>query len=388
MKSGKKLLSLILALCMVLSVIGVAAFAADTESSEPVGDQPVALSVPNAQDLKGLVEKYFGSTQVFANFVADTVGRIVTGTKSDHLAEVIVNAFENGIIIGDISQMTDEEVKVMLDQIYWVYADNPGPITQTVDCIKMFVNWCDASIHRGQDGPLLGTMQKKLATYYWNWLKENCSPEWWDPDRPTDPTDPTVEPTDPTDPTVEPTDPTDPTVEPTDPTDPTVEPTDPTDPTVEPTDPTDPTVEPTDPTDPTVEPTDPTDPTVEPTDTTDPTVEPTDPTDPTVEPTDPTDPIVEPTDPTDPIVEPTDPTDPTVEPTKPAEPTVVPTEPTGNPTEPTAAPTGQAESTTEQGEIPSTGEPLAIAALVLVSAAAATAVLLTRKKGQDDSTVR
>ena len=54
MKSGKKLLSLILALCMVLSVIGVAAFAADTESSEPVGDQPVALSVPNAQDLKGL----------------------------------------------------------------------------------------------------------------------------------------------------------------------------------------------------------------------------------------------------------------------------------------------------------------------------------------------
>lgn len=53
MKSGKKLLSLILALCMVLSVIGVAAFAADTESSEPVGDQPVALSVPNAQDLKG-----------------------------------------------------------------------------------------------------------------------------------------------------------------------------------------------------------------------------------------------------------------------------------------------------------------------------------------------
>ena len=378
MKSGKKLLSLILALCMVLSVIGVAAFAADTESSEPVGDQPVALSVPNAQDLKGLVEKYFGSTQVFANFVADTVGRIVTGTKSDHLAEVIVNAFENGIIIGDISQMTDEEVKVMLDQIYWVYADNPGPITQTVDCIKMFVNWCDASIHRGQDGPLLGTMQKKLATYYWNWLKENCSPEWWDPDRPTDPTDPTVEPTDPTDPTVEPTDPTDPTVEPTDPTDPTVEPTDPTDPTVEPTDPTDPTVEPIDPTDPTVEPTDPTDP----------TVEPTDPTDPTVEPTDPTDPIVEPTDPTDPTVEPTDPTDPTVEPTKPAEPTVVPTEPTGNPTEPTAAPTGQAESTTEQGEIPSTGEPLAIAALVLVSAAAATAVLLTRKKGQDDSTVR
>ena len=177
---------------------------------------------------------------------------------------MIVNAFENGIIIGNISQMTDEEVKVMLDQIYWVYADNPGPITQTVDCIKMFVNWCDASIHRGQDGLLLGTMQKKLATYYWNWLKENCSPDWWDPNRPTDPSEPTVEPTKPTDPSEEPT----------------------------------------------------------------------------------------------------------------------------KSTEPTTVPSGQAEPSTEQGEIPSTGEPLAIAALVLVSAAAATAVLLTRKKGQDDSIVR
>lgn len=128
MKSGKKLLSLILALCMVLSVIGVAGLFGDTESSEPVGDQPVALSRAEcAGSQRGLVEKYFGSTQAFANFVADTVGRIVTGTKSDHLAEVIVNAFENGIIIGNISQMTDEEVKVMLDQIYWVYADNPRP---------------------------------------------------------------------------------------------------------------------------------------------------------------------------------------------------------------------------------------------------------------------
>ena len=314
MKSGKKLLSLILALCMVLSVIGVAAFAADTESSEPVGDQPVALSVPNAQDLKGLVEKYFGSTQAFANFVTDTVGRIVTGKKSDHLAEVIVNAFENGIIIGNISQMTDEEVKVMLDQIYWVYADNPGPITQTVDCIKMFVNWCDASIHRGQDGLLLGTMQKKLATYYWNWLKENCSPDWWDPNRPTDPSEPTVEPTKPTDPSEEPTKPTDPSEEPTKPTDPSEEPTKPTDPSEEPTKPTDPSEEPTKPTDPSEEPT--------------------------------------------------------------------------KSTEPTTVPSGQAEPSTEQGEIPSTGEPLAIAALVLVSAAAATAVLLTRKKGQDDSIVR
>ena len=109
--------------------------------------------------------------------------------------------------------MTDEEVKAMLDQIYWVYADNPGPITQTVDCIKMFVNWSDAAIHWGQDG-ILGEMQKKLETYYRNWLLEHCDLGLL-PEIPTKPTDP-VDPTDPTDPT-KPTDPT----EPTDPTDPT-----------------------------------------------------------------------------------------------------------------------------------------------------------------------
>ena len=54
------------------------------------------------------------------------------------------------MIIGDISLMTDAEVKTMLDQIYWVYADNPGFITQTVDCIKMYVNYVDASIHKAR----------------------------------------------------------------------------------------------------------------------------------------------------------------------------------------------------------------------------------------------
>jgi len=93
MTKGKKLLSLVLALCMVLSVIGVAAFAANEEASQAGENQPVELSAPDPQVLKDLAEKYFGSTQAFANFVADTVGRIVTGTKSDHLAEVIVNAF-------------------------------------------------------------------------------------------------------------------------------------------------------------------------------------------------------------------------------------------------------------------------------------------------------
>ncbi len=98
-------------------------------------------------------------------------------SMSGNLAKAIVNAAENGVIIGDISLMTDAEVKTMLDQIYWVYADNPGFITQTVDCIKMYVNYVDASIHKGQDGPNLGIMQVKLATYYSNWLKEHCVPE-------------------------------------------------------------------------------------------------------------------------------------------------------------------------------------------------------------------
>ena len=122
-------------------------------------------------------DRYFGGTEGFANFVGSTVGLIVTGAKSDNLAKAIVNAAENGVIIGDISLMTDAEVKTMLDQIYWVYADNPGFITQTVDCIKMYVNYVDASIHKGQDGPNLGIMQVKLATYYSNWLKEHCVPE-------------------------------------------------------------------------------------------------------------------------------------------------------------------------------------------------------------------
>lgn len=176
MTKGKKLLSILLALCLMLSVTGVSVFAAD-EALKPEGGQDAEVIAPATDAVKAFAEKYFGSTEAFAKFVASTVGVIVTGGKSENLAKAIVDAAENGVIIGDISQMTDAEVKVMLDQIYWVYADNPGMITQTVDCIKMYVNYKDASGHKGQDGPNLGMMQIKLATYYRNWLDEHCVPE-------------------------------------------------------------------------------------------------------------------------------------------------------------------------------------------------------------------
>lgn len=176
MTKGKKLFSLLMALCMVLSMSGIAALAAD-DVLKPEAGQNAEILEPTADAVKDFAEKYFGSVQDFAKFVGSTVGLIVTGAKSDNLAKAIVNAAENGVIIGDISKMTDAEVKTMLDQIYWVYADNPGVITRTVDCIKMYVNYVDASIHKGQDGPNLGVMQVKLATYYSNWLKEHCVPE-------------------------------------------------------------------------------------------------------------------------------------------------------------------------------------------------------------------
>ena len=305
MSKGKKVMSLVLALCMVISIVSVAAFAAD-DGSAPQAEPLATVEIPSG--VKDFAEKWFGSTEAFADFVAGTVGKIVTGTKSDHLAEVIVGAFEEGIIIGNISTMTDEEVEKMLDLIYWVYADNPGPITQTVDCIKMFVNWCDAAIHFGQDGILLGTMQKKLATYYWNWLKEHCVPGLG-PDEPVEPTEPTTEPTS------EPA--TEPTSEPA--TEPTVAPTD--EPTAAPTD--EPTAAPTD----------------------EPTVAPTD--EPTAAPTD------------EPVVNPTD-----------------------EPAQTDEAPAG--EQPTAQEESPDTGNSTAVSALVLVSAAAAAAFVLTCKKGKSD----
>lgn len=176
MTKGKKLLSLLMALCMLLSLTGAAAFAAE-EAPKPEAGQDAEVIAPDTDAVKALAEKYFGSTEAFAKFVASTVGVLVTGGKSENLAKAIIEASENGVILGDISKMTDAEVKIMLDQIYWVYADNPGMITQTVDCIKMYVNYLDATGHKGQDGPNLGMMQIKLATYYRNWLDEHCVPE-------------------------------------------------------------------------------------------------------------------------------------------------------------------------------------------------------------------
>ena len=190
MTKGKKIISVLLVLCIAVSAIGFSVFAADNRSTAAQPTE-VKVDLPNTEVLKDVIDKYFGGPELFAKFMAGTVGQIVTGTYSDHLAEVIVNAYKNGIIIGDIGKMTDEEVKAMLDQIYWVYADNPGPITQTVDCIKMFVNWSDAAIHWGQDG-ILGEMQKKLETYYRNWLLEHCM--GLIPEIPTSPEETTTEP--------------------------------------------------------------------------------------------------------------------------------------------------------------------------------------------------
>ena len=54
------------------------------------------------------------------------------------------------MIIGDISLMTDAEVKTMLDQIYWVYADNPASSPRRSTALKMYVNYVDASIHKAR----------------------------------------------------------------------------------------------------------------------------------------------------------------------------------------------------------------------------------------------
>ena len=119
MTKGKKLFSLLMALCMVLSMSGIAALAAD-DVLKPEAGQNAEIVAPATDAVKALAEKYFGGTEGFANFVGSTVGLIVTGAKSDNLAKAIVNAAENGVIVGDISLMTDAEVKTMLDQIYWV----------------------------------------------------------------------------------------------------------------------------------------------------------------------------------------------------------------------------------------------------------------------------
>lgn len=241
MAKSKKIISVLLALCMMFSVIGVSVYAADANTNDnAVATYDRPFDRPDNNVIKQVIDKYFGgNADAFARFMAATVGQIVTGTYSDHLAEVIVKAYEDGIIVGPIGEMTDEEVKAMLDQIYWVYADNPEPISQLVDCIKMYVNWKDAAIHYGQDG-ILGKMQIKLEKYYREWLEEHCKnfdmpelpelptggtlpslPDWTMPTLPTKPseTDPSSEAPSETDPTEAPSEApseTDPTEAPTD----------------------------------------------------------------------------------------------------------------------------------------------------------------------------
>ena len=233
MSKSKKLLSVLLACCLAFSAISISlvAFAddksADTASTAEVVE--VTPEKPDAQAVEELVDEHFnGDNQAFATFTA-TMAASISGENALEVPEWLKNIIEgaissgalegaidqimkwiativtndpnpenfmeaweylkeHGITIGDIAQMTDEEVKVMLDQIYWVYADNPGPITQTVDCIKMLVNLIDAYIHAtAQDVGPLNPMMSKLVTYYYNWLKEHCGLGWI-PDLPELPT--------------------------------------------------------------------------------------------------------------------------------------------------------------------------------------------------------
>ena len=268
MSKSKKFLSVLLACCVAFSAISISLVAfADNEA--PTAEAVVTeestspeLQPGDQEILDQIIDKYFGGdNQAFADAIKALVGSIsgdnalevpewlqniiegavgsgifegaidqimkwvamiVTNDPNpENFMEVWEQLKEQGIVIGDIAQMTDEEVKAMLDQIYWVYADNPGPITQTVDCIKMFVNLVDAYIHAtAQDVGPLNPMMEKLVTYYYNWLKEHCGLGWI-PDLPdmTEPdTDPPTEPD--TDPPTEPD--TDPPTEPD--TDPPTEP--------------------------------------------------------------------------------------------------------------------------------------------------------------------
>ena len=275
MSKSKKLLSVLLACCVAFSAISISLVAfADNEA--PTAEAVVTeestspeLQPGDQEILDQIIDKYFGGdNQAFADAIKALVGSIsgdnalevpewlqniiegavgsgifegaidqimkwvamiVTNDPNpENFMEVWEQLKEQGIVIGDIAQMTDEEVKAMLDQIYWVYADNPGPITQTVDCIKMFVNLVDAYIHAtAQDVGPLNPMMEKLVTYYYNWLKEHCGLGWvpdlpdiptTDPEPSTEPTEPSTEPTEPsTEPTEPSTAPTEPTVVPTEP---------------------------------------------------------------------------------------------------------------------------------------------------------------------------
>ena len=205
MSKGKKILAAIVAGCLALSAASMTAFAAEKAEEPEVALQTDSykITIPTQE----FIDKYFGGEDGWAKlarFVANTVGQIVTGTYANDLYDVLMNAYENGIIIGNPADMTQEEVNMMLDQIYWVYGDNPEVVSWIVDCAKMAENLVDATIHSSDP------FHQKLAVYYEQWLEKNCDPSYM-PEDPTDPDD--TDPSGPSD-----TDPADP--DDTDPADP------------------------------------------------------------------------------------------------------------------------------------------------------------------------
>ena len=186
MSKGKKILAAIVAGCMALSVASMTAFAAEKAEEPEVALQTDSYKV--TVPTQDFIDKYFGGEDgwaKFARFIANTVGQLVTGTYANDLYDVLMNAYKNGIIMGNPADMTQEEVNMMLDQIYWVYGDNPELVSWIVDCAKMAENLTDATIHSSDP------FHQKLAVYYKQWLEKNCDPSYL-PDEPdvTDPTDP------------------------------------------------------------------------------------------------------------------------------------------------------------------------------------------------------
>lgn len=93
------------------------------------------------------------------------------GNNFGDLVEMLA---KHGVVIGDIHNMTDEEVEAMLDQLYWVYEDDPvGSVEMIVNCVKMFENLQDTNRHleAGEDPVLYG----KLHNYYAKWLRDHCA---------------------------------------------------------------------------------------------------------------------------------------------------------------------------------------------------------------------
>lgn len=112
--------------------------------------------------------------------------------QGNNFGDLIESLIKHGVIIDDIHTMTDAEVEAMLDQLYWVYEDDPiGSVEMIVNCVKMYENWKDTQRHlaAGEDPVLYG----KLERYYVKWLHDHCAGVDYTPDeKPTLPDDVTV----------------------------------------------------------------------------------------------------------------------------------------------------------------------------------------------------